>query len=696
MSLLQRRSNHVIVINLHGGIPNCYIEALLNRWSCVKHMMDIGCDVMTNVYTSNACAASAFGDIILDAPIASVTDAGWHSWSHVRNGHRTLFHAMKDAGYRTRLMGAFGLDPKLDPHRIMRCYPTNVESALKYMGIDDYDTEDATFTCRTAASHDAGVLERLYTYVTTWRSQDRHFCVVNLLACQDVHRLSWRDEPSFVASVPTVDYKTWTHQCAGCDTDDDECALTHDIVLDDARRCEDHTDKLRRVAMLYDYLRGDRCEAPSKERIEKILKLLHRSSWSAMNALDVLLIPIIKVLTAMRASITLTSDHPLALYEHGSMCETPWEVCTRTFVVRCDGYTQGRGTPYHVDEIVSLTTLSSMVIETSSHVVDWHTCHCPIGTLTLSISPSSLCRAFVDPVVNVFNMKAFWVRVVLTESSRTFALTFWWSLDDMVHETIVANETRNSNAQRKRQSVSVAKSMSEWEQLTMSERADRLSQSHSWRLPVTDTSCVSSVFEITTDVHELSDIWTPDWAKTRIFTTVWSKVQNILAHYGLTDDVTIRYPPFVHDMVPETVALCSIQVQPQTRHRPCPDMRSVYVQTETAVHFPRDHVLTAQHLVSSLPTPSPSFHPLLPEQSSTPQPQHRAVASTHLRVHPVQDALQSHPADNVNLVQSSSTSGMGNEDTLAYTARQAGTVKAAPRARRSIHSLEAGLHRAHR
>ena len=152
-------AKHIVVINVHGGFPTCFQEAAVGGLASFAPFMEAGCELLTRAYVSNASCAASLHDLLFDAPLCSMTDSSWHAWSKVRHGLRSIFHAMSTNGYKTHLMGAYGLDPALDPHRHMRTYPTDVTAALRSQGVDVYDTEDAAFTCRTAASHDANVVQ---------------------------------------------------------------------------------------------------------------------------------------------------------------------------------------------------------------------------------------------------------------------------------------------------------------------------------------------------------------------------------------------------------------------------------------------------------------------------------------------------------------------------------------------------------
>ena len=98
----------------------------------------------------------------------------------------------------------------------MRDNPFDLEEALRDVGVDRFESEDAAFSCRSAIAHDKTTLERARLRVAGWADGSKQLLVVNLLACQDLHKCSWATEhPSLPAQVPLVAPDVWRAPGAG-------------------------------------------------------------------------------------------------------------------------------------------------------------------------------------------------------------------------------------------------------------------------------------------------------------------------------------------------------------------------------------------------------------------------------------------------------------------------------------------------
>lgn len=588
-------SKHIVFINVHGGLPVCFQEAAIAGLKSFNPFLEQGCEGFTRMYVSNACSAASLHDLLYDAPVCSMTDASWHAWSKVRHGMRSIFHVMQQHGYKTHMMGAYGVDPSLDPHRQMRAYPSDVSKALASQGVDVYDTEDAAFTCRTATSHDAGVLQRVTEAVRSWAPEDKHFCIVNLLGCQDVQKLSWRDDPDFHTRVPTVDYVQWMQRAT-----DDEFRVSSNIMNDDPRGRSDEQDPHVRMCRLHDYLRGERFELPSRDRVSQVVGNMHKYAWHQMRAMDASLHRLIDQLFDSASFVALGCDHPISLYEHGVMCEAPWETCSRTFLLTSSADMRARGGVTFDDGPRSMLGLPSILLRAAGIVVDWHITECPgvSGALTLSLSPSNLCRAAVPPAIDILTAKVFWARFVVLISGCVYACTYWWSPRDIVRATLQRSVTVQGAVAR-RTGVRIAANLQEWDALPQTEKMQSLSEAHYWRLPITDTSTIASVYNLTVDSHELENMWSAEFEAEEVFRILHENILRLTAHHRLDTELPLQFP-VLEDINPDSCSTCSIQVQPKTR-RDKLSTRSVYVQTDPTVSFSRPqespHATPALHSV---------------------------------------------------------------------------------------------------
>ena len=75
------RSNHVVVVNVHGGFPSSHVSAAIEHLETVRTMRAAGARVCTRVYPTSSCAAGALHDWLMDAPAYTMTDDCWHPWS---------------------------------------------------------------------------------------------------------------------------------------------------------------------------------------------------------------------------------------------------------------------------------------------------------------------------------------------------------------------------------------------------------------------------------------------------------------------------------------------------------------------------------------------------------------------------------------------------------------------------------------
>ena len=600
MSTSTSKSNHIVLLNFHGGFPSCFMAAALEHLECFRTLSAQGCDVYDRVYTSNVCAAGALHDLLMDSPVHSMVDACWHPWSKTSMAVRSIFTLFREHGYRTHLLGAYGLDERFDQHRNTRDYPYHLETALQCLGVDQFDTDDGAFTCRAASAHDRAALERLAARIGSWAPHEKHFAVINLLGCQDVHRCSW-SEAVHQARIPTLSPHQWMPKAVP--EDDLEAALPSSVLSDDPRRQTldppvAHGAKmrqgLRRLCMLHDHLKGQDHEAPSREALTRAVNALQRHAWTCLVQLDTHVKDIVQRVIATGGSLLLMTDHPMSLYEHGVVCEAPWDACTRGFVVSSTPTTRASSSsPRRTNDVNGPSLVHRLLFEAGGlQASSWHALPCtPHSAVTISAAPSHLCRSSVTPCTDSFQMPFLWVRAVISLCDRTYAVVYWWSLDDLIETTFdssVCHETHE-------------------------EKSAIVRQQETWCLPLHHAP--EAVFDLTedpserTNLMEAHDAWdvSGEYLEVRLHTT------RILTEHQLST-LRLRFPTHVHSITPDTVALCSVQFRPETRVVPPPvaatprvEQRSVSVQTEPTVHFSRPVRVTAEEGLVVIESPPRSL-----------------------------------------------------------------------------------------
>jgi hypothetical protein len=212
---MDERKN-VLIINIHGGFPSSMIEKAFTQLSTLRDIKEKS-DMYTRVYPTNVSAGPSLHDIIMDAPLGSMIDSVWHDeWCYVRKPSRSLFHIFKQNGYSTNLFGAFGLDKKLDPHVNMNNYPGTLQKSLQFYGVDDFEAQDAAFTCQMAFAHDREVISRACNFFQDRDNKSEfQFTMINLLGCQDIHKCNFQQEQHEETTVPSISLQhidEWSNQ----------------------------------------------------------------------------------------------------------------------------------------------------------------------------------------------------------------------------------------------------------------------------------------------------------------------------------------------------------------------------------------------------------------------------------------------------------------------------------------------------
>ena len=73
----------------------------------------------------------------------------------------------------------------------------------------------------------------------------------------------------------------------------------------------------------------------------------------------------------------------------------------------------------------------------SNMYADWHVTTDKNDVLTIGLCPSWLCRSFIEPIVNVFEFKTFFIRIVCERFGRLYSVTTWFSITDLLEASNV-------------------------------------------------------------------------------------------------------------------------------------------------------------------------------------------------------------------------------------------------------------------
>lgn len=550
---------NVLVLNIHGGFPSCMIKQAFRQLPNLASLAQKS-DFYNRAYPTNVCAASSLHDIIMDAPLGSMIDTVWHDWCYVRHPSRTLFHIFQQNGYGTNLFGAFGLDKKLDPHANMHNYPGNTNKSLQMYGIDEFETQDAAFTCQMAFAHDKDVLRRAASFLES--VDGLNFTMINLLGCQDVHKCSFESVEEESVSVPLIHFDE-LEQCF--DPKNLDARQLPKSVDDNPRNTTETNQALHRTTMLYDWLRGNACQNKTKPESMKIANGLRRFSWKCLVELDKNIGIVLEALKTNKKQtiIYITSDHALSLFEHGVICESPWDSCLRSFLLI---HHPDQVTTREVETPYTLASLSSKIMNDCNLYADWHVSGIAESTaLTIGVSPSWLCRAFLEPKINVFTFRTFFLRMILCRHGRLYSIITWFSIQDLLSASNIETATMTDM-----EKSLLCKTRREWQNPILNDFSERLFD--------------IQVFDLSTDPTEMHNIANETWLNGKAANAMKKEFDSAMVNSGY-EVLLIAFPDNVHEMTPDRITFCSVQLHHRIRERACNNvckckhMQSVTTQT---------------------------------------------------------------------------------------------------------------------
>lgn len=388
--------------------------------------------------------------------------------------------------------------------------------------------------------------------------------MINLLGCQDAHKCTFRDIDLACASIPVMDFENKDAY--------DERMFAETVTVDDPRitgSAAARIEPLRRSAQLKDWLQGaEGCS--SKTAIVRTVTGLHRFCWKCLQQLDVglgLLVDALRRAGRLEEAIVYVySDHAIGLYEHGELCEAPWDACLRTFLIR---RVPGRPKSTHTTPL-SLANFATMLFEDCNISADWHMNPAPSNAcVTIGIALSWLARAHVDPVMSVFDLRTFFVRTIVHYNARYYAIIQWFSLQDLIDaagDDNFADPDTKAKAMHARQN---------WPNPVFCAPFDELRK-----------RCALQMYDLQSDPDERWNLADDEhWIGATLATRLGEEVKRASTHHKL-DTLTLHIPANVHVLSPEHVTFCSVQLHARIRARvhkkaSPPQRRLVNAMTQT-------------------------------------------------------------------------------------------------------------------
>ena len=567
----------VILINIHGGFPSSMIAKATRDLTTFRNLVGEA-HVYSKVYPTNICSDCAFHDMVIDAPVGSMTDSSNHAnWCFTSSTTKSIFSVFKQQGYSTRVFGIFGIDPKLNFHQSNGSYVIDQRKMLTEYGIDEFDELDGAFDDRPAHLQDREVLMRVCKYMST-RSDNPRFVMINLAGCRDAKRceIAPRNDQNIIPIVKlTSAIVADTNRHSSPVAERDERAFSEN-VLDNPRdsRCGAHAiDAIRRSVCLEDYLKGQSNVEFDKHTVINAMVELQQFCWECLCKIDEGLESLMLTLKASdkyeKSVIYLYSDHAIGLYEHCTFEHVPWDACIRTFLIRkvanerVASYTD---IPLSTNNIVPMLFRDCNILSTGWRVQRTLGPCC----LTLGLALSWISRAMIEPRCDVFALRTFFIRALISRNGRRYAVIMWFSLHDLMCTT-------HGNVERSSEM-----------------RMTLCANTESWRNPVyyhtfhdLYTNEALQVFDHATDHVEMNNLCSSEWLKTEAAFELKEIINNELETHDLYR-LCMKIPSNIFDLTIKNFTFDSLQRFPTTR------LSSVECGCQTSGNATLNEVLLAE------------------------------------------------------------------------------------------------------
>lgn len=310
-------SDTIIIINYWGGIPSCLVKKSLNVLNGFKSF-SLGGTCFTNAYVTNTDPNESFKDFICNKRMNGFP----------MNKKDSIFHNFKNCGYKTVLLGCFGLDENMNPIPPRREYIDDARYSLTDLGIDRFSAQDGCYHTGSAYSHDEKVLLEANEIITNMSATDGPlFLFINLLGCNDCYKRRF-DDPTLPQMKYGIPKKRWYLN-----------PDVNDVRLVPTNVSYSKVTEWKQIFEASKKIENEKYGEPFevKSTVDPKIKFLslQASAWADLIKLDDLITKILKNARQKFSGIKtcILSTNTISLEEHGVRSQAPIESCCKSFWV---------------------------------------------------------------------------------------------------------------------------------------------------------------------------------------------------------------------------------------------------------------------------------------------------------------------------------------------------------------------------
>lgn len=385
-------SNVIVITNYWGGIPSSLIKKSLFSIPNFK-MFSNGGTCVTNAYVTNTDAKESFKDFISNKCLNGFPI----------NKKETMFHLFKNAGYKTVVLGSFGLEKSLDPNPVRREYQKDSTYSLMDYGIDIFSEQDGCFDVSSAYAHDKRLVLEAMDLLNLHDSEQKLLLFLNLKGCHDCYHRRF-DDAVKKQQLHGIDKKNWF-------TNPD----VNDVRLVPLN-VQQQVEALKPIIMASNQQQCLFYGETGKTSIDARIKFLslQQSAWNDLNKIDFYLTKLNKIIKEKytKATTCVIATNVISLEEHGVRKDLPTDSCSRTFW--CISKNEFDRPPEEVTAPESLLSFWSNFVD-----------------ITKSERITTLCLV---PTTNL-DSKTTGLRTVLNMNGKTYSVTYMWSLRELIDYT---------------------------------------------------------------------------------------------------------------------------------------------------------------------------------------------------------------------------------------------------------------------
>lgn len=422
-------SDNVLVVNFGKGIPSCMIERAFVQLNAFRELRKQG-TFYANMIATRSNPKDAFRSATFD-PVEK----------------KTLFKSFNECGYRTELLGWFGMHDKLnktDDH------VWNAKKELEEWGINFFEAEDSFYRRSLGSLKDEEVVEKAIRKIEAWSS--KNFLFLNCDGCADVEILSDAKRRTSLPEFPVVSIfskeDTFAFKFEKEIISEQPYSRIDDVtkVLPPSTAAQESSIEAIRAESLQRFL-----GLKEERRTDEFVLKAHAFAWQCLLRWNAHLTKLIDALIQSgkwkNTTFVVCGTCGLGIEEHGTMRGMPWESSLRSFMLlhSCRQKVEER-----VSDSVSLQHFGTILMNYCEMNKSWNgkstaflpTPFSPSFTLQLDAFPLVRCKLVNK---NVLDFKTFSVRVKFFEE-RWFAATVWFSLHDLGQATFFEWDTLEDSA----------------------------------------------------------------------------------------------------------------------------------------------------------------------------------------------------------------------------------------------------------